>query len=628
MKKTIFVASWLLFQLVDLTAQSTNTSLYMPLEFQRAYKKGTRNYDGTVSDTYWQNHADYQIKAKVDVKKKLLSASANITYYNESPDSLYSIVFQAYPDYYKKGAAKAGFFGGEYDPKLESDGMVIEKLTIDGKEINIKDENNVTYNGTNYRIYLDRKIASKDNVKLEVKWHYTIPGKGFERSGAIDPTSMFIGYWYPEISVKDDINSWDDILYDASAEFYHDNSNYDIEIEVPKGYLVWGPVEPSNIADIFPSDIMSRLETAKNSATSVPIVTEADLKKGLKLKTNVWKFTAKNFPDFAFALSNHFVWDAASYSDSYGQYFLHTAYDPKHTAFKDVVKTEQEAIKTFHNDFPKYEFPYHYFTIFNGIEGGGMEFPGMANDESISATDWEEWTGEKKTDFEVNFGLSLHEMCHMYYPFLMGINEKKYAWMDEGLATFSEYFIDGESTEDYPYYYLGDQSVTPMMTPTFTQPRVSSVNSYDMGGFSYYSLYHLLGKDLFTKCMNAYMDRWNHKHPTPYDFFYTFNDVSGQNLDWFWKNWYFDWGYPDLAITQVGTNIITIENLGRKAIAFTLIVTYEDGNITKTTISPEVWKVVPAYIHYTGSDNKIKSVQLQTLTGCDAVKENNYWPEK
>ncbi len=630
MKTTYTLILFLFISIVQLTAQNRATSLYMPLEYQPSYKNGTRKYDGTVSSTYWQNHSDYKIKVKIDPKKKLLTGSADIVYYNESPDSLFNIVIQSYPDYYKAGAAKAGFFGGDYNPKLISDGMVIEKFTINGEVINLKDYYKADYNGTNYSVYLSQKLPPKETLSIQVQWHYTIPGEGFERSGAIDPTSMFIGYWYPEIAVRDDINGWDDLLYDASAEFYHDNSNYDIEIEVPKDYMIWASVSPSNPTDIYPDFIQQNLEKAKTSTEPVVIVSESNYKAGLKMKSNIWKYSAKNFPDFAFALSNHFNWDAASYSDGFGTYLLNAVYEPKHTSFKSVVKTQQEAIKIFHNQFPKYEFPYHYFTIFNGIQGGGMEFPGMANDQAVSGADMEYWTGVPTTDFDASFGLSLHEMCHMYFPFFMGINEKRFAWMDEGWASFSEYFIDGEQKWEYGDTDLGSQFTTPMMTPTYTQPEVSSINSYDMGSLSYYSLYHLLGEQIFSKCMKAYIDRWNHKHPTPYDFMFTFNDVSGFNLDWFWQNWYFDWGYPDLSLVDFKNNELNIENLGRKAIAFTIIYTYKDGTETTETISPVVWKLSTTYLHPVKLDanKQIKTIHLRTLMGSDCILENNYWNAK
>lgn len=627
MKKIFSIPFFAILVSMHLNAQMNESNLYMPLEYQPSYENGIRKMDGSVSSSYWQNHSDYKIKAKIDPKKKLLSGTADIVYYNESPDSLTSIVIQAYPDYYKPGAVKAGFFGATYDPKLVSDGMVFEKIIINGTVVNLKDYYQAQYNGTNYEIYLNEKLNPKKSLSIQVKWHYTIPGEGFERSGAIDPTSMFIAYWYPEIAVYDDINGWDNILYDASAEFYHDNSNYEVEIEVPKNYLVWSSVALSNPNDIYTDKILQNIEKAKTSAESVSIVAEADLKK-LKLKSNIWKFSAKNIPDFAFALSNHFIWDAASYTDTYGTYFLNAVYDPKHPSFSSVVKTEQEAIKIFHTQFPKYEFPYHHFTIFNGLQGGGMEFPGMANDQDISGKDYEQWTGIPTTDVEANQGLSLHEMCHMYFPFLMGINEKRFAWMDEGMASFSEYFNGGESKWDYGQRELGYQSITPIMTPTYTQPDASSTNSYTIGSMSYYSLYHLLGETLFSKCLKAYMDRWNHKHPTPYDFMYTFNDVSGINLDWFWKNWYFDWGYMDVAIVEYKNGKLKIENKGRKAMAFTIVYTYADNTEFTETISPVIWKLSSTYLHPVTTSKEIKSIKLRTLTGSDAVMENNYWPGK
>lgn len=600
----------------------------MPIEFQKAYEKGTRKLDGSVSPTYWQNRSIYKIKATVDPHTKLLKGEATITYFNNTPDTVRNPTFHTYHDYYKPESKKAGFFSGGNTPDANHKGVIIEKLMVDNETYDINNRDEVFYGGTNYTVRLRKPLPPKSSMELKINWNYVIPGKGFERSGAIDSTSMFVGYWYPEMAVLDDIDLWDRIVYDAATEFYHDYSDYEIELTVPDNFVVWASVAPSNPDEVYSSTIRERITKAKASSTPVNIFTEADFKKS-STKNATWKYTAKNFPDFAFALSNHFVWDACTYKDALGEYFINTAYPANHPEFAAVLEAIQESLKVFHTKFPVYAFPFKHFTIFNGLEGGGMEFPGMANDQEMSGAMIEQWTGKKVSDMEAQLGLTLHEMCHMYFPFMMGIHEKKYAWMDEGFASFSEYFIDPlfpAGNWDQPY--LGSQRVLPIMVPTYLAEG-SGLNSYTVGSYSYISLYRLLGKDTFLKCLHVYMNEWKYKHPTPYDFMFTFNRVSGQDLNWFWNKWYFDWGYMDVGINEVKNNIITIENKGGRPLAFSVTVAFDDGTTTTQDVSPVVWKASKLYNHKVNAGKKkIKSVQLTIPTNGDADGKNNTWIAK
>lgn len=624
MKSGLLITACLLIGFV--AAAQTGKGLYTPYEFKRAYEKGTRKADGSVSSTYWQNRSDYKLKAKVDPITKKLDGEGVITYYNNSPDSLASVAFHAYPDYYKEGSKRAGFFAGQ--DYIKNEGMVISKLTINGESISMAPSRKVSYNGSNYSIRLTKKLPPKASLKIEVSWSYTIPGKGFERSGAIDSTSMFIGYWYPEMSVLDDIYGWDRVVYDAATEFYHDYANYEVEVTAPDNFMVWASVAPNNPTEVYSKTIQDRLAKAKKSKESVQILTPADFHNG-KGKNLTWKYTATDFPDFSFALSNHFVWDAASYKDAFGEYFINTAYPAEHKEFTSVLKTISRSLEVFHTRFPVYAFPFKHFVIFNGLEGGGMEFPGMANDEGVLGELMTQWSGKKTDDFEANLSLSFHEMCHMYFPFMMGINEKKYAWMDEGMASFSDYFLSEDN--DSPYEFdspgLSSLNISPVMVPSHLISN-SGTNSYTIGSMSYISLYNLLGKELFTKCLAAYMNEWKHKHPTPYDFMYTFNRISGKDLNWFWKQWYFDWGYMDLAITDYSDNTITLENIGGRPMAANLIITYADDTKKSEVLSPVIWKDSNTYTYKVEAGKQVKSIRLTIEGGVDAIASNNNWPAK
>jgi hypothetical protein len=620
MKKSIII---LLFFAMAVSAFAQE--LYMPLEFRNAYQKGTRRWDGRVSEKYTQNRSAYTIRATIDPYTKILRGEALITYYNNNPDTIRVSTFHTYHDYYKPTSRKAGFFNRNEPSFSNHKGVIIEELKVNGEPVDLNDDKQVRYGGTNYTFRLKNPLPPGGSMQLSIKWNYEIPGKGFERSGAIDSTSMFIAYWYPEMAVLDDIDYWDRIVYDAATEFYHDYSDYEVEITVPDNFVVWASVPPANPDEVYTPAIREKLKQAAGSNTPVRIYSEADFKKN-PTGNKTWKYTAKDFPDFAFALSDHFIWEARNYTDQHGNYFIQVAYPSDHPYFGAVLKAMEESLRVFHNKFPVYPFPYKYFTIFNGLQGGGMEFPGMANDQAISGALYTQYLGRKVDDVQAQLALTLHEMCHMYFPFMMGIHEKKYAWMDEGFASFSEYFIEQLIEEgEYDQPYLASQRVLPMITPTYVAEG-SGINSYTIAAQSYISLYHLLGRDVFFKCLHAYMDEWKHKHPTPYDFMFTFNRVAGQNLNWFWKKWYFDWGYMDIGIAGVKGNNITIKNMGGRPLYFKIITTFEDGSEITDEVSAAVWKSADTYLHQVkAGKRKIKKVELKIPMSGDAVATNNLW---
>jgi hypothetical protein len=621
MKKSILILSIVTFTVM----QSLSQGLYMPVEIQNAYKNGTRNTDGTVPDGYWQNESSYDIKVQIDPATKLLTGSASITYTNNSPDSLNQIVFHAYHDYYKPGARRAGFFSSADATSIDNEGMVLDKVVVSGNEIDMSNRQNYRYNGTNYALKLSENLAPGSSIDLQIDWHFTIVGEGFERSGAINETSMFIAYWHPEIAVYDDVFGWDQILYDASAEFYHDVSDFKVEVTVPDNFIVWASVAPDNGDDIYPRSIQKQLKKAIGSTEKITVVSSEDWDKGIQMKSNTWKYTATDFPDFSFALSDHFIWEASSYEDQFGSYFLHSVYDPKNTGFASVIDTQKESLRVFHNEFPVYEFPYHYFTIFNGLQGGGMEFAGMANDQAYSGEQFSRWLGKEISDFDANLGLSMHEMCHMYFPFLMGINEKRYAWMDEGWASFTDYFQPVLWSSNYDKPYLASSTVLPVMVPTYAIPSHSGLNSYTIGSHSYHALYNLLGEEDFTKALKFYMDTWKMKHPTPYDFFNAFETSTGTDLDWFWNGWYFDWGYMDLGIESFENGKLTIKNHGGRPMSMKITYTFEDDSQMTEQLNPIVWKESDTHSKNVNFGKPIKKIMLSVMESSDANAENNVW---
>lgn len=607
--------------------EQNSEELYKPLEFKKAYEAGSRDLSGKVPDGYWQNRSKYVIDASLNPETRLLEGEAAITYYNNSPDSLRSITLQAYHDYLKPYAKRKFFFPPEHVPTEDHEGFIIDLLAVEGDTIDLHSRERVEYGGTNYTINLDEPLPSQDSLELQVEWNYVIP-RDFVRSGAIDSTSMFVAYWYPEIAVKDDIDGWDQSYYDTATEFYHDFSEYEVSLSLPDNFVVWASVAPENPEDVYTEQTRKRLEQARNSAEAVKIITEEDFKKESSA-TITWEYKAKDFPDFSFALSDHFLWEASMYKDDKRDVFAQVAYPPDHQNYDLTMSTIHETLDLFHNTMPKYPFPYEYFTIFNGNQGvGEMEFPGMANNAYYDPEVIEEYLGRPATREEVErayLSLAVHEMGHMYFPFLVGLNEKNYAWMDEGFADFLDSFLK----QMWPPYKpnpqtLGSISRTPLMV-TSREHEGSWINSYDFGSAMYFSLYNLLGEKAFTEALHAFMDEWKYKHPTPYDMFNTFNRNTEMDLTWFFNNWLFDWGYIDLEIVAVEDQEIILKNNGGKAVSFKISTTTENGRTKTEVISPSVWKNSSTYLHDSSFQNELSEVKLEIPLYGDAVPLNNNW---
>ncbi len=599
MIRSLFLIYLMIISVFSVLAQE----LYMPIEYRQAYENGTRASNGTVSEKYFQNRSIYDIKVSVNPDKRLVEGNVQIRYFNNSTHTLKKIVFHSYKDVYW-------------------DGMVLKSVVLNDEQVDLKDKRQIRHYGTHYSVYLNEYLTPGDFVDLEIEWSITIPAK-VNRDGAYDESSMFVAYWYPEIAVYDDVFGWDKIVFDGRSEFYHDFSDYKISIEIPKEYVVWASSAPINGDEIFPKKIKSRLKEVENSDEKVVIISEDDLEKPLKMKENIWKYEVKNFPDFSFAFSDHYLWESIKHKDQHGTYTLNSAYPEQNENFAMVADLEVEALEIFHSTFPKYPFPFEHFVAFNGETGGGMEFPGMCNNAVRKNASSE---GKILTDIDANKLLTVHEMMHMYFPFLMGINEKRYGWLDEGMAEYAEDAFTGVDLEsERSRERLARSGNPPPMVETYTIPKSYVVVSYDISSQAFYALRSLLGEQTFDRCLQEFMSRWEYKHPTPYDLFYTFNDVSGKNLNWFWKAWFFDWGYPDVGIVTFEDGVLALENLGSKPIALSIEVSFEDGKQRVMELSPEVWREDLVHQVQIESPDLVTKIVLKTLNGDDAIRDNNYW---
>ncbi len=418
-------------------------------------------------------------------------------------------------------------------------------------EVNPNDKNFVRRRNTLMTVFLYEPLLPDSQISIDIDWNFTIPwGKGNPRMGAYDSTSFFIAYWYPQIAVYDDIDGWDFLAYNGEQEFYNDYSNYDVEITVPNTFPVWATGILQNPEEVLMPKYLERYNEAHTSDSVINIITKDDLNTGEIFKkdsaSNTWKYKVNNITDFAFAMSDHYLWDGVSIApdkDSDRRTYIAAVYKEESKDFYEVAAITRKAVNYYSNTLPGVPFPFPSLTVFNSTEPG-MEFPMMINEESNLIR----WRTVEVTS---------HETAHEYFPFYVGINEKKYSFMEEGMAQFLPLDFQTEEGKYNPLYrmlkayerFAGEEMEMPMMIPNYQlKGWTREFSIYFRPGLAYDYLRDALGKELFDKCLHEYIKRWHGKHPIPYDFFFTFNEVTGKDLSWYWKPWFFERGYPDLAI--------------------------------------------------------------------------------
>jgi hypothetical protein len=582
MKILSYCTSFFLLLFLLNTSLAQEDRFFIPQEIKQAYEKGTRSYDGQPGPNYWQNTVDYQIEVEVFPAEKKLAGTESITYYNNSPGELDVLVIRLYHDAFRKANARAN----RVNPDDITEGVMIDSLSVDGNKLNVSNPQLVRRQGTNLIVQLPQPIESGGNINVGIAWSQQIPVTTI-RTGAYDETSFFLAYWYPQVAVYDDVFGWDLLSYDFSTEFYNNLGNYDVTIKAPSNFTVLSTGELQNAQEILSAEHLERYQKAKTATEKVQIISPEDLEAGVKHSSDSWHYTASEVADFAFCLSDHYCWDAASQKVEDRQVLISSYYPARIAQQAEMVTSnQQKMMKHFSEDIPGIPYPYPEFTTFiQGIPGGGMEYPMMANNGGPG------------------LGVTVHEMFHTYFPMYVRVNEKRFAWMDEGWADFTTSFLIRrffEEDEEMPLYTavsagvqgtLGTISDLPLITSTqFMDNTNYGYASYPLPAFLYAVLYDHLGEELFLDCWREYIRRWAKKSPTPYDFFYTFEDVSGQDLSWFWKPWFFNFGSVDVDIISFENGQLVLENKGNRPVPILLRKTYKDGMEKMEDYSAERWK--------------------------------------
>lgn len=612
-----------LFLCCTLTA-AAQVKLPMPRDVQKLYDYGTRSADGRPGKNYWQNKADYSITVTYDPVSRLVSGTEEIVYTNNSPDALNELVFKVYPNLYKKGAVR----DMAIDPQDLTDGVSITNIEVNG----IKKGNRSMRGGGTNMVLTGVSTPSNKSTKIKLDFSYTLNKESHIRTGEIEEGAAFIAYFFPRIAVYDDLDGWNINEYMGSKEFYNDFCNFSVSINVPKNYLVWATGDLQNCSEVLQDKYCERLAAAEKNDAIAFIVDTADLATGNITQNNLvntWHFKADNVIDFAFALSNHYVWNATSVlvdTKTKRRTRIDAAFNTKHRDYFEVADFGRKTVDLMSHNFPKWPFPYSHISVFDGLDQ--MEYPMMVNDNPV----------ESREDAVT---LTVHEIFHTMFPFYMGTNETKYPWMDEGWATIGEWLlshaIDSSINDAYGVarteLNAGNELDIPITTlGTQTAGTAFFLNSYPKPAYGYLFVKDALGDALFLKGLHFYIDQWKGKHPLPLDFFNCMNTGTGKNLNWFWKKWFYEDGYADLTVTKVSNTAplkqIIIENKGSKPIPVDATVTFADGSIQQFHRSILVWEKSNKTVISFRSAKQIAKVQLGSLYTPDSNKGNDVWEKK
>lgn len=624
LRSTILSALFLL-----LIIQANAQELYMPRDIKKAYHNGTRSADGKPGKNYWQNFGRYNISITVAPPKKDVTGTEQITYINNSPDTLKRLNIKLIMNIHRPGAAR---FSGTTEDYL-AEGIQVDEFKVNGEK---KNWNNKQARTTNQYVSLSKPLMPHDSVKLDVAWHYQLVTGG-GREGVIDSTSFYLAYFYPRVSVYDDYVGWDRTEFVDALEFYNDFNDYTLNVTVPKNFIVWATGTLQNPNKVLQPEYAERLEKSMTSDSTIHIATPEDL-AGKKItaqdEMNTWTWKANYITDVALGISDHYDWDAASVvvdKATGRRASMQAAFLDKSMDFHHSVQFGRNALSWFSNNWPGVPYPFPKMTAFQGF--ADMEYPMMVNDSHTGSLSFAQLVQD-------------HEIAHTYFPFYMGINETRYGFMDEGWATTLELLIGtaevGKEKAENLYKqfriagWIHDPSTAedqPIITQGTELRGGLGNNEYGKPSLSYLALKDMLGDDLFKKALHTYMGNWHGKHPIPWDYFNSMSSGSGRNLNWFFNNWFFTNGYIDLAlknVTKIGAGYkFDVQNIGGFAAPFDLVLTYSDGTTGRIHQTSAVWEKDQKHATISFKNNKsIKSAKIDGGIFMDADESNNNWTAK
>jgi hypothetical protein len=603
----------------------------------------SRAATGEPNVGYWQNKADYQVTASLNEVTHEITGTVIISYKNNSPQALSFLWLQLEQNLFNKesrgqarmpvdsrsryGDSKSGFNGGN-------------KITA---VKNLTDNSNANYiiTDTRMQVRLTKPVKpGGDVIKLKIDFSFTLPEYGADRCGILKTKNgdiFTVAQWYPKMCVYDDVRGWNTDPYLGPSEFYLEYGDFDVAITAPASHIVVCSGELQNAKEVLTATQLARFEEAKKSEKTVMIRTEKEVTDPASRpagNTLTWKYKITNARDVAWASSKSFIWDAAKINLPSGKNCLAMSVYPVESNGKKAWGRSTEYTKGSIENYSKRWFEYPYPVATNVASNvGGMEYPGIV------------FCGSRATEDGL-FGVTDHEFGHTWFPMIVGSNERRYGWMDEGFNTFinslaDDDFNNGEyknppaNMEGTAGYYFGERTEPIFLTPDAMKEGNIGLALYAKPGYGLELLRNeILGPDRFDFAFKTYINRWAYKHPTPWDFFRTMENAAGEDLAWFWKGWFLENYRLDQSILSVKYEkdvpangaIVTIANLDEMAMP--LNISYETKSGTKGTIKlpVEIWNNTDMFKVKLPVTEELKWVKIDAAKVFpDMNFKNNVW---
>ena len=536
-----------------------------------------RTGSGAPGQGYWQNRADYDIAAFLDEDKRNLRGTETVTYYNNSPDDLEYLWLQL--DENEQSSTKnAGFEDSNFLPKsVNSDHLKTSELPVknNGYGVNLEkvtdgSGNKLSYivNKTMMRIDLPKILKKGEKFTFKIDWNYNIPnriemgGRGGYEFFPEDGNDLYtITQWYPRMCVYSDFRGWQNNQFTGRGEFALAFGDFKVSMNVPADHIIASTGSGKNYDQVLTSAQLARYKQAQNSSEPIEIVTLEEAKKAEKNKSKerkIWKFEAENVRDFAWTSSRKFIWDGMKViiPENKNEVMAMSLY-PKE-AYNLYRKFSTRAVAHTIKTYSEFTIPYPY-PVAQSIEAAnGMEYPMICFNYGRTEKDGTYSEGIKNG----MIGVIIHEVGHNFFPMIINSDERQWSWMDEGLNTFVEYLTEEKWDNKFPsrrgpahtivdYMKLPKDQLEPIMTNSENIIQFGP-NAYSKPATGLNILREtIVGRELFDKAFKTYSKRWAFKHPEPADFFRTMNDASAENLDWFWRGWFYGIDPVDISIDKV-----------------------------------------------------------------------------
>jgi hypothetical protein len=569
-----------------------------------------RAANGAPAASYWQNRADYTLHATLDTTTNELKGSETVHYTNNSPDTLRSLWLYLEQNTYRPDA-RSNYYTDIASDRF-TEGNQLESVRIEQGGQTVAADYIVT--DTRLQIRLKRTLAPHGaKINILISYHYIVPGDFGNRTDYVATKNgkiYEIAQWYPRMCVYNDREGWNTLPFLGSGEFFCEYGDFDYRVTLPWDMIVAGSGELQNPQEVLTGREIARLTAARNSDRTLMIHSAAEIgdpsSRPVHQGLLTWHFKMVNTRDVAFGASRAYIWDAAKVNLPGGRRSLAMSVYPVESAGPGAWDRATEYLKRSIEYFSAqwYEYPYPVAINEAGI-AGGMEYPGIVFDGIMDKGKELYW-------------VTAHEIGHNWFPMIVGSDERTYAWMDEGFNTFidvyaSDAFNGGEYAPKRDSEYApgggnpADEIVPLLLDPAtpVTMTRADAIPekyrhplAYFKPAFGLMLLREvILGKDRFDYAFRRYIQNWAYRHPSPYDFFRTMDNESGEDLSWFWREWFFhNWGF-DLALRDVAFVdndpqkgvAITIANLDRMALPATLELIWQNGTKQRLALPVEAW---------------------------------------